>query len=96
MLEKSKDKKKLQVPRTASRKTLRDVVHTSIEECYRGSICLSLLESLLQQLNNCFQRKTKDAIKEMYLLPSNNEKLVSEKEKIKAYYATDLSTMKNL
>ena len=60
---------------------------------YRGSICLSLLESLLQQLSNCFQRKTKDAIKGMYLLPSNNEKLVSEKEKIKAYYATDLSTM---
>ena len=29
----------------------------------------------------------------MYLLPSNNEKLMSEKEKIKTYYATDLSTM---
>ena len=26
----------------------------------------------------------------MYLIPSNNEKLMSEKEKIKAYYATDL------
>ena len=26
----------------------------------------------------------------MYLIPSNNEQLMSEKEKIKAYYATDL------
>ena len=26
----------------------------------------------------------------MYLVPSNNEQLISEKEKIKAYYATDL------
>ena len=26
----------------------------------------------------------------MYLIPSNNEKLMSEKETIKAYYATDL------
>ena len=52
----------MQVPRTASRKTLRDVEHTSIEERYRGSLCPSFLESLLQQLNNCFRRKTKDAI----------------------------------
>ena len=26
----------------------------------------------------------------MYLVPSNNEQLISEKEKIKTYYATDL------
>ena len=26
----------------------------------------------------------------MYLIPSNNEKLISEKEKVKAYYATDI------
>ena len=26
----------------------------------------------------------------MYLIPRNDEKLMSEKEKIKAYYATDL------
>ena len=25
----------------------------------------------------------------MYLIPSNNEKLMSEREKIKTYYATD-------
>ena len=45
---------------------------------------------MLQQLNNRFQSKTKDAIKGMYLIPRNDEKLMSEKEKIKAYYATDL------
>ena len=26
----------------------------------------------------------------MYLIPSNNEKVMGEKEKIKAYYTTDL------
>ena len=37
-----------------------------------------------------FSRQNKDEIKGIYLIPSNNEKLMSEKEKIKAYYATDL------
>ena len=45
---------------------------------------------MLQQLNDHFQLKTKDAIKGMYLLPKSSDKLVSEEEKIKAYYATDL------
>ena len=37
-----------------------------------------------------FSRQNKDEIKGIYLIPSDNEKLMSEKEKIKAYYATDL------
>ena len=45
---------------------------------------------MLQQLNDLFQGKTKDAVKGMYLIPSNNEKLMSEKGKIKVYYATNL------
>ena len=48
------------------------------------------VDSLLQQPNVCFQGKVKNAIKGMYLIPSNNEKIMSEKEKIKAYYTTDL------
>ena len=96
ILEKSKDmlkisKIKLEIPRTASRQTLRNnVEHTSIEEYYRRSVFLPLLDSLLQQLNDRFQGKRKDAIKRMYLITSNNEKVMNEKEKIKAYYATDL------
>ena len=48
------------------------------------------VDSLLQQPNVCFQGKVKNAIKGMCLIPSNNEKVMSEKEKIKAYYTTDL------
>ena len=41
----------LEVPRIASRQTLRDnVEHTSIEEYYRRSILLPFLDSLLQHL----------------------------------------------
>ena len=96
ILEKSKDmlkisKIKLEIPRTASRQTLRNnVEHTSIEEYYRRSVFLPLLDSLLQQLNDRFQGKRKDAIKRMYLITSNNEKVMNQKEKIKAYYPTDL------
>ena len=58
----------------SSRQALRDnVEHTSIEEYYRCSIFLPFFESLLQQINRRFQGKTKDAIKGMYLIPSNNK-----------------------
>ena len=61
---------------TASRQTLRDKVeHTSKEEYYRRSISLPFLDSLLQQLNDRFQGKTKDAVKGMYLIPSNNDNI---------------------
>ena len=81
----------MEIPRTASRQTLQNnVEQTSIEEYYRRSVFLPLLDSLLQQLNDRFQGKRKDAIKRMYLITSNNEKVMNEKEKIKAYYATDL------
>ena len=81
----------MEIPRTASRQTLQNnVEHTSIEEYYRRSVFLPLLDSLLQQLNDRFQGKRKDAIKRMYLITSNNEKVMNEKEKIKAYYAIDL------
>ena len=35
-------------------------------------------DSLLQQLNDLFQIKTKDAIKGMNLIPNNNEKLMKK------------------
>ena len=83
--------KKFEIPRTASRQSLRDnVEHTSIQEYYRHSIFLPFLESLLQQLNDRFQCKTKDVIKSINLMPNNYEKLMSEEEKINVYYATDL------
>ena len=81
----------MEIPRTASRQSLRDnVEHTSIQEYYRHSIFLPFLESLLQQLNDRFQCKTKDVIKSINLMPNNYEKLMSEEEKINVYYATDL------
>ena len=86
-LEKSKDmfiisKIKLEVPRTSSKQTLRlhfHVIYSSIEEYYRRSIFLPFLNSLLQQLNDHFQSKTKVVIKGTYLIPSNNEKLMGKK-----------------
>ena len=94
-LEKSKymfniSKIKLELPRTLSRQTLQENIgHISTEEYYSRSIFLPLLYTLLQQLNDYFQGKTMDAIKGIYLIPSNNEKLTSEKEK-QMYCATDL------
>ena len=38
-------------------------------------------DSLLQQLNDLLQIKTKDAIKGMYLIPNNTEKLIKKKRK---------------
>ena len=73
---------KLEVPRTSPKQTLRfhfHVVYSSIEEYYRRSIFLPFLNSLLQQLNDHFQSKTKDVIKAIYLIPSNNEKLMGKK-----------------
>ena len=67
---------KFEASRTTSWQTLRDNVEYT-------SIFVPFLNSLLQQLNDCFQGKTKHAIKRMYLIPINNEKLMSEKEKSK-------------
>ena len=56
----------MEVPRTASRQTLRDnVEYTSVEEYYRRSIFLPFVNSLLQQLNDSFQGKTKNAMKNL-------------------------------
>ena len=80
----------MEVPRTPLRQTLQDnVEHISTEEYCSRFIFLPLLDCLLQQLNDHFHTKIMDAIKGIYLIPSNNEKRMSEKEK-KMHYATDL------
>lgn len=69
-------KTKLEVSRTSFRQPLRDnVEHTYTEEYYGHSIFRHFLGSLLHQLNDRFQGKTKGAVKGMYLIPSNNKKL---------------------
>ena len=45
---------------------------------------------LAQQLNDRFQGKTKDAIKDMYLIPSNLSDIDDKVEHIKRYYSNDL------
>ena len=70
---------KLEVQRTALRQTLQDNAELiSIEEYYKHSTFLPFLYSLLQQLNNFFDDKTKDAIR-MYLISSINQTPMSEK-----------------
>ena len=60
------------VPRTVSRQTLRDnVEHENAEQHYCCIVFILLLDCLVQQLNDHFQGKTKDAIKGMYFIPSN-------------------------
>ena len=79
------------VPRTVSRQNLRDnVEHENAEQYYRRTVFIPFLDSLVQQLNDRFQGKTKDAIKGMYLIPSNLSDVDDKVEHIKRYYSNDL------
>ena len=78
------------VPRTVSRQTLRDnVEHENAEQYYRRTVFIPFLDRLVQQLKDRFQGKTKDAIKGMYLLPSNLSDINDKVEHIKRYYGND-------
>ena len=60
------------VPRTVSRQTLQDnVEHENAEQYYHCTVFIPFLDCLAQQLYDRFQGRTKDAIKGMYLIPSN-------------------------
>ena len=60
------------VPRTVSRQTLQDnVEHENAEQHYCRTVFILLLDCLVQELNDHFQGKTKDAIKGMYFIQSN-------------------------
>ena len=79
------------VPRTLSRQTLRDnVEHENAEQYYRCTVFVPFLDCLVHQLNDRFQRKTKDAIKGMYLIPSNLSDVDDSVEHIKRCYNNDL------
>ena len=78
------------VPRTVSRQTLRDnVEHENAEQYYHRTVFIPFLDRLVQQLKDRFQGKTKDAIKGMYLLPSNLSDINDKVEHIKRYYGND-------
>ena len=53
-------------------------------------VFIPYLDCLVQQLNDRFQGRTKDAIKGMYLIPSNLSDAVNKVEHIKRYYDNDL------
>ena len=48
------------------------------------------MDCLVQQLNDRFQEKTKDAIKGMYLIPSNFSDVDDKVKHIKPFYSNDL------
>ena len=69
---------------------MRNVEHKNAEQYYRRTIFIPFLDCLVQQLNDRFQGKTKDAIKGMYLIPSNLSDVDDKVEHIKRYYSNDL------
>ena len=78
------------VPRTVFRQNLRDnVEHENAEQYYRRTVFIPFLGCLVQQLNDRFPGKTKDAIKGMYLIPSNLNGVDDKVEHIKRYYSND-------
>ena len=59
------------IPRTVTRQNLQDnVEHDNAEQYYPRTVFIPFLDCLVQQLNDRFQGKTKDAIKGIYLIPS--------------------------
>ena len=80
------------IPRTVSRKALRDnAEHENAEQYYRHTVFILFLDCLVKQLNDRFQRRTKDSIKDMYFFLSNFSNDVYDKvEHIKRYYSNDL------
>ena len=85
------------VPRTVSRGTLRDnVEHENAEQYYCHTVFVPFLDGLVQQLNDCFQGRTKDAVKGMYLILSNISDVNDKMEYIKRYYGNDFPKEKGL
>ena len=79
------------VPRTVSRNTLRDnFKHDNAEQYYHRTVFIPFLDCLVQQLNDRFQGRTKDAIKDMYPIQSNLSDVDDKVEHIKRYYGNDL------
>ena len=78
------------VPSTVSRLTLRDnVKHSNAEQYYCRTVFIPFLDFLVQQLNDPMQGRSKDAVKSIYLIPSNlnvNDKV----EHMQRYYENDL------
>ena len=59
------------IPRTVTPQNLRDnVEHDNAEQYYPRTLFIPFLDCLVQQLNDRFQGKTKDAIKGIYLISS--------------------------
>ena len=78
------------VPRTVSRQTLRDnVEHKNAEQYYHRIVFIPFLDCLVKQLNDRFERRTKDAIKSMYFIPINHSDVDDKVEHIKRYYGND-------
>ena len=79
------------IPRTVSRQTLRDnVEHENAEQYGHRTVFIPFLDCLVQQPNDRFQGRTKDAIKGMYLIPSNLNDVDHRVEHIKCYYGNNL------
>ena len=64
--------------------------HENVEQYYNRTVFIPFLDCLAQQLNDRFQERTKDAIKAMYLIPSNLSDVDNKVKQIKGYYGNDL------
>ena len=69
-----------------------NVEHENAEQYYCHTVFILFLDCLVQQLNDRFQGKIKDAFKGMYLVPSNLSDVDDKVEHIKRYYRSDLPT----
>ena len=79
------------VPRTVSPQTLWDNVKPeNAKQCHRRTVFIPFLDCPVQQLNDRFQGRTKDAIKGIYLIPSHLSDADDKVEHIKRYYGNDL------
>ena len=80
------------VPRALSRQTLQgNVERENAEQYYRCTVLILFIDRLVEQLNDRFQGRTKDAIKGIYLIPSNLSGVNSKVKPIKRYYGNDLA-----
>ena len=67
-----------------------NVEHENAEQYHCRTVFIPFLDCLLQQLNDHFQGRTKDAIKGMYLIPSNLSDVDDKVEHMKRYYGNNL------
>ena len=80
------------VPIALSRQTLQgNVERENAEQYYRCTVLILFTDCLVEQLNDRFQGRTKDAIKGIYLIPSNLSGVNSKVEPIKCYYGNGLT-----